>query len=350
MSLFSEFPTISKEEWLSKIEKDLKGKALEDLNWKIDEEWIVSPIAHSSDLAVKEAPILQQEKVNNNWEIGEVIFVKDVKTANQEALTALEGGVNALLFELPVEFTSNDFEVLLKNIQLEWISIHFRVPSDLSLATLLDYLSKKNANTQNIKGSWRSDKVELKKQSDLPRFKLLSVDGTAHYKSTEQTIEELTQILLSTNAYLKEIEANQVNSLQLSIAIGESYFINIAKIRALKILWHNLMSAYELETPLTLEAHLALASLTDDQHQNMIQMSTQALSAVIAGVDRLFLTPANHSNTAFTKRIARNVQHLLQLESHLDHVIDPSAGSYYIENLTNEIVEQVWEKFCSKTQ
>ena len=258
MSLFSEFSTISKEEWLSKIEKDLKGKALEDLNWKISEDWMVSPIAHSSDLAVRETTILHQEKTDNNWEIGEVIFVKDAKTANQEA-----------------------------------------------------------------------------------------IDGTLHYRNREQTIEELTQILLSTNAYLKEIEANQVNSLQLSIAIGESYFINIAKIRALKILWHNLMSAYELETPLTLEAHLATSSLTDDQHQNMIQMSTQALSAVIAGVDRLFLTPADHSYTAFTKRIARNVQHLLQLESHLDQVIDPSAGSYYIEKLTNEIVEQVWGKFTA---
>ena len=347
MSLFLEFPTISKKEWLAKIEKDLKGKAVEDLNWKISEDWTVSPLAHSSDLKKKEQTIFQNQQKDNNWEIGEVILVEDAKIANQEALVALEGGVNALLFELPEKFVSEDFEILLKDIQPEWISIHFVVKNGLSLSIFVDYLKSIKVNTQKIKGSWRSDEIALEKQADLPHFKLLSIDGTIYCEGTAHTIEELTQILLATNAQLKVIEANQVKSLQISIAIGESYFINMAKIRALKILWHNLMTAYELDAPLHLEAHLSIHSLTEDQHQNMIQMSTQALAAVIAGVNRLFLTPDKDSNTAFTKRIARNVQHLLQLESHLDHVIDPAAGSYYIENLTNDIVERVWGKFTA---
>lgn len=345
MSLFSEFPTITKEEWLAKIEKDLKGKPVEDLNWKINEDWFVSPLTHSSDLVGKEPPILQKQKKCNNWAIGEVVLVEDAKVANQEALIALEGGVNALLFELPTKFTSQDFEVLLKGVQLEWISTHFRVSNGLLLSTFLDYLKNREIDASSIKGSWRSDEIELEKQINLPQFKLLSIDGRIHYESTSQTIEELTQILLATNAKLTKIEAIQANNLHIIIAIGESYFINIAKIRALKILWDNLITAYQLETPLHLEAHLASISLTDDQHQNMIQMSIQALSAVIGGIDCLFLTPAADSNTAFTKRIARNVQHLLQLESHLDHVVDPAAGSYYIEKLTNEMVERVWEKF-----
>ncbi|MEN0046359.1 MAG: methylmalonyl-CoA mutase family protein [Bacteroidota bacterium] len=347
MSLFSEFPTITKEEWLTKIEKDLKGKAVEELNWNINGDWMVSPLAYSSDWTEKGTAISLKNKANNSWEIGEVISVKDIKIANQEALVALEGGVNALLFDLPEKFTSIDFELLLKGIQLEWISTHFRVDSHLPLSAFLNYLENINANLQKIRGSWRSDKTKLDEESNLTQFKMLSIDATTHYKDTAHTIEELVQTLLAINAKLKEIEVPQSSQLQVSIAIGESYFINIAKIRALKILWHNLMTAYQLETPLHLEAHLAQLSLTNDQHQNMIQMSTQALSAVIGGIDRLFLTPADHSNTAFTKRIARNVQHLLQLESHLDHVIDPSSGSYYIENLTNEMVKRAWEKFTA---
>ncbi|MEM8524408.1 MAG: methylmalonyl-CoA mutase family protein [Bacteroidota bacterium] len=345
MALFSEFPTITKEEWLAKIEKDLKGKSLESLNWKIHEDWVISPLAHSKDWNRKEAAIVKKE--NNSWEIGEKIVVKNTSVANQDALAALEGGVNALLFELPESFTPKDFEILLQGIELEWISVHFQ--SDESCASFLDHLKEKEIDSTKIKGSWRSKKKEiLGQQAHLPQFKLLSIDGTEHYQGTSQTIEELTQILLATNNTLTQIEPHQVNSLQASVAIGESYFINIAKIRALKILLYNLLQAYQLKTPLQLEAHLASASLTNNQHQNMIQMSTQALSAVVGGIDCLFLTPAPDFTTAFTKRIARNVQHLLQLESHLDHVIDPAAGSYYIENLTNEMVKRTWSAFKSK--
>jgi len=347
MSLFSEFPPITKNEWLAKIEKDLKGKAIERLNWEISENWTVSPIAHSSDLTEKETAIYKKGKTDNNWEIGEVVVVEDAETANREALNALEGGVNALLFELPAEFTTNDFNTLLKDIQLEWISTHFRAREKRFFSTFLDFLKNNNIDTGKIKGSWRTESVQLEKQTNIPQFKLLFIDGIIHYKGTAQTIEELTHILRQTNILLKKIEAPQANSLQISLTIGESYFINIAKIRAFKILWHNLMKAYQLDTPLHLEAHLDTNSLTDDPHQNMIQMSTQALSAIVGGVDRLFLTPAADSTTTFTKRIARNVQHLFKLESHLDHVIDPSAGSYYIEKLTNEMVERSWEKFVA---
>ncbi|MEL6943956.1 MAG: methylmalonyl-CoA mutase family protein, partial [Bacteroidota bacterium] len=328
-----------------KIEKDLKGKSLESLDWEISDDWTVSPLAHSSDWSTKEHAIIKAGKTNNSWEIGEVIQVKDVKTANQEALLALEGGVGALLFELSQEFAKEDFKTLLKNIQLEWISTHFHVKGKLPITVFLSYLEASDFNTQKIKGSWRSENIDIEQLSNLPLFKCYPIDGSTHYKGTAQTIDELTHTLLTANDILKTIEATQVHRFFASIAIGESYFINIAKIRALKILWHNLMKAYQLETPLQLEAHLAISSLAEDQHQNMIQMSTQALSAVIGGVDRLFLTPAANSNTAFTKRIARNVQHLLQLESHLDHVIDPSAGSYYIEKLTWDMTNRSWEQF-----
>ncbi len=81
----------------------------------------------------------------------------------------------------------------------------------------------------------------------------------------------------------------------------------------------------------------------------MIRAATQALSAVIGGADRLYVLPSNaalgEESSAFSRRIARNVQHLLQLESHTDKVIDPAAGSYYIEKLTDKLTEQAWAKF-----
>ena len=80
----------------------------------------------------------------------------------------------------------------------------------------------------------------------------------------------------------------------------------------------------------------------------MIRTMTIAMSAVIGGVNRLTILPADQKANAFTTRIARNVQHLLKMESYLDRVIDPSSGSYYIEKLTKLLVEKTWEKFSAE--
>ena len=82
--------------------------------------------------------------------------------------------------------------------------------------------------------------------------------------------------------------------------------------------------------------------------QNMIRAATQAMSAVIGGVDRLYIPPANagvpEAPTPFTRRVARNVHHILKMESFLDRVADPGAGSYYIEKLTDTLAESAWSQ------
>ena len=139
--------------------------------------------------------------------------------------------------------------------------------------------------------------------------------------------------------------------LQFSVAISTSYFVEIAKIRALKILWANVLNGFGLaEEPLPpIAAHLAAETQTDEQEYNMIKAATQAMSAAIGGASLLYLPPADlltqGESSPFTRRIARNVQHLLQMESYLDQVVDPAAGSYYIEHLTQRFCEQAWKKF-----
>ncbi|MEM9887471.1 MAG: methylmalonyl-CoA mutase family protein [Bacteroidota bacterium] len=346
-SLFAAFPDRSKQEWLDKVEKDLRGKALESLNWQVREDWTISPFAHSEDWTEKVPPIVSSGKTTNSWEIGERIVVKEAKVANEIALSALENGVNALLLILPNTFSTEDFEMLLKGIELEWISVHFDATSDANLPSFLSFLTQSACDFSKLKGSWRTEETTLAFYEALPNFKFYQVKGVPYYQNTKNTIQELTQITRALHEQLQQIEAYQIQQVHLSIAVGESYFISIAKIRALKLLWQNLLSAYGLaiDLPLHIEAHLAPASFTDDQHQNMAKAATQALSAVIGGVDRLFIAPADGRENPFTKRIARNIQHLLQLESHLDHVLDPAAGSYYIEQLTQEIGVRVWEQF-----
>jgi methylmalonyl-CoA mutase len=109
-------------------------------------------------------------------------------------------------------------------------------------------------------------------------------------------------------------------------------------------LWGNVLKAYDVTPSVpSIHARVSKDSFVEDAHKNKIRVTTQAMSAVLAGVESLTIDPTEDSD--FGKRISRNVQHLLQLESYLDRVADPAAGSYYIEQLTNQIAEAVWQRF-----
>jgi methylmalonyl-CoA mutase len=186
----------------------------------------------------------------------------------------------------------------------------------------------------------------------FPNFSVLSVNALPFFDTNKGVVEELFQALKSGELYLNKLVDNDlsskiiINSMSFRFQMGVSYFVEIAKIRAFKILWGNVLSAYGIKP----REPVILASTTDktfveDAHMNKIRTTTQAMSAVIGGATMLTLEPTEDSD--FGRRIARNVQHLLGLESYLDKVVDPSAGSYYIETLTNKIAEAVWERFTA---
>jgi methylmalonyl-CoA mutase len=140
--------------------------------------------------------------------------------------------------------------------------------------------------------------------------------------------------------------------MQFSITIGTKFFIDIAKIRTLKILWGNILSAYGVEPKLPfIVADTHNVPNTINPHTPKIQAATQAMAATIGGINVLTVTPSDAFSGAmdgessdFNRRIARNVQHLLQAESGFTHVIDPAAGSYFVETLTQQFCETIWKK------
>ena len=118
----------------------------------------------------------------------------------------------------------------------------------------------------------------------------------------------------------------------------------------MRILWFNVLKAYGLSEPdLFIAAYFAPDTQDENTHTNMVRAATQAMSAIIGGAKELYILPANvgagENPTAFTRRIARNVQHILRLESYLDKVQDPAAGSFYIEKLTEELAKKAWAIF-----
>ena len=372
--LFEIFSSSSKEEWLAKVEKDLKGRPLEELNWQLEEGINLPPFYHPDDISLKTEPIANFSPTDNDWEIGEYIKVTDPKIANQQLLEGLKGGVEAPLLLLENVVESNFLALLFKEVEHAYISTHIRITDSSSdvlnmLDNLILYCKETDKDFNALKGSLNisaylesenydasSFATFLKKGQQLtPLFKLLSVDASKEYRGLGHTTAELAATIRIGERHLYNLLSAGIdehiigNQLFFNVSIGKSYFVEIAKVRALKILWANVLKAYNLtiQSP-HITAHLATKDREEEVNMNMIKASTQALSATVAGVQQLYIPPANWAEeaTSFTRRIARNVQHLLKMESHLHRVIDPAAGSYYIENLTQQFVDKAWSKFA----
>ncbi len=348
--MFKEFKPVSKKEWLAKIEKDLKGKkSIDTFNWEL-EGMEFTPFHHQDDEVSSEP--LTNGKNKNNWEIGERIIVSDFKMANQQALGALQKGANALLFVINENPTFDELNILLKDIQLEWISTHFNIGSIDLIDNFINIIQSKNQNPAEVNCSFSLNDISKLEHytTQLPKAKFLSVDVLNVKNELANAIKKGNELLENINEAGLNISEYHAQ-IQFSISLNDNYFGSIATVRALKLLWQNVLTAWnkELIASSIINVHLTTKTQTEDENYNKIKATTQAMSAVIGGVDRLYIYPSdgfvNENGTAFSRRIGLNVQHLMEQESYLDRVIDPSAGSYFIEELTNRIAEKAWNEF-----
>jgi methylmalonyl-CoA mutase len=368
-ALFSEFNTPTQAAWLHEIERSLKGRPLANLNWEIP-PLSISPFAHANDGGSLAAPIMS--KKDNSWAIGASTFIRnrDYQHANKQALTGLMGGVNAPCFVLEEFPTAHQLSELLATIDLDFVSVHFREKtgnrSPLSFLKIFkEYAEKQDKNADLLRGAvhynpFADGRHDVAATADLltwteenlPLFSVISVENdvfdTKNIENTEGVVSDLSYLFQAADTYFQRLTERGVSAatiakhLSFDVSVGVSYFAEIAKIRALKLLWGNLLAAYGIADPKppTLFAHTSAATQVEDPHTNKIRATTQAMSAVLGGVDVLTLLPSEDSD--FGRRIARNVQHLLTMESYLERVADPAAGSFYIENLTNQLAETVW--------
>ncbi|MEZ4986767.1 MAG: methylmalonyl-CoA mutase family protein [Saprospiraceae bacterium] len=372
--LFEEFPKTSKEEWAAQWIKDLKGKPLSELDWEVEAN--ITQFAAYTEEEIAPSPTLTAGRIANTWGVGEYIEVEDMGQANAAVLEGLEGGVNAPLFRLHHLPDLQELAVLLEGVEPAFITVHFALqhpdkdPAVL-FRHLIYYARRRGLKLSDIKGSvdfdplldWANPPFDALARiitfadRHTPHFKVLQVNGQVLHDGVENTSRELALILSKGVAYLEEmmqrgIEPAVTNgAMQFSLALSTSYFVEIAKIRALKILWANVLTAYDLEEVVLppIAAHTAPESQTDNREYNMIQAATQAMAAATGGADYVYVLPADavrqEHSSSFSRRIARNVQHLLQMETHLDRVVDPAAGSYYIETLTRKLCEEAWHQF-----
>lgn len=352
--LFAEFPPITDVQWQQQVLKDLKGAAPQTLEWESPEGITVKPFYRASNRPTMQVPV----RPVGEWLIRQDITVTNEANANAEALDALQRGATALLFKCKGLV---NVEALLKDVLIEHIHTDWETTDPAVLQGLANLINARGLNPQQVKGSTPHPTTDVvgyfgKYQNLLPGFQLLGIAASNKPTLTEQTAEQLFQANQTVQTLTQSgIPAAEVfPHIRFEVEVGTDHFFEIARIRVLRALWLVICRQYvaDYAAPATIHATNKKTAPEKDGYYEMIRQTTQALSAVIGGVDSLSLVPrvaTPERSAAFQTRIARNVQLILQHESHLDAIADPAAGSWYLEDLTSQMAEKAWARFLSLT-
>ena len=330
-------------------------------------------------------PFVRGGKRDNTWFVRQNIEVDSYKDANIKALEILMKGIDSLGFTLPEpeKMSLDGFRVLLEGIHPEVIELNFAPAGKARevVQYLLEVLKSRKANLSNIRGGVEADPlgrlmvngklcVPVKEGLDylaalvtdaaeLPNFRVLQVNAANFSNAGADIVKELAFGLSLGNEYLSQLTDRGIaietaaSKTGFTFAIGSNYFMEIAKLRAARLLWAAIVKAYN---PKSLAVcRMNILSVTSewnktlyDPYVNMLRTQTEAMSATLGGTDSLLVLPfdtAFAKPEAFSERIARNQQLLLKEEAHFDKVADPGSGSYYIENLTKMIADASWKLF-----
>lgn len=406
--LFSDFSPVSTQEWMDKITVDLKGADFEKkLVWRTNEGFKVKPFYRQEDLeGLKTTEGLPGQypyirgikKDDNTWFIRQDITVNDAAEANAKALDILNKGVDSLGFHIKAkELNAEYLDTLLKDICCECVELNFSTCQrhTLQLTQLLvAYFQKKGYAPEKLKGSLNFDPISkmMQKGKDVsaviatgkelvetlaayPHFRCIAVNSVQLNNAGAYIYQELGYALAWGNEYLNQLveagvpAALAAKKIKFNFGISSNYFMEIAKFRAARMLWADIVKQYAPKCPRTdckntgvdgtcycackMVAHAETSNFNltlFDAHVNLLRTQTEAMSAAIAGVNSITVSPfdkAYQTPDDFSERIARNQQLLLKEESHLNRIVDPAAGSYYIENLTVAIAKQAWDLFLS---
>jgi methylmalonyl-CoA mutase len=180
-----------------------------------------------------------------------------------------------------------------------------------------------------------------------PQDSTISIDTSLYQEAGSNTINELAFSIAHLNEYLNT--ASKVNQIHISVSVGGDFFMEIAKLRALRKLVDFLLNQYSFKADIHIHAQTTLINkCVVDSYNNMLRSTTEAMSASIGGADSIVVLPFDvefNPQNDFSSRMARNQQLILKDESYLNIVADMAAGSYYIESLTETLSENAWEQF-----
>ncbi|MEP2671297.1 MAG: methylmalonyl-CoA mutase family protein [Cyclobacteriaceae bacterium] len=356
----SQFDTFNKADlktWTEAAKKELGGKDPFDALGLSKHDLIIKPYydkEDARDLTVNNLkPSLNPYLGPRGWYNSPNINVVNSELANKLALEYLSSGADGIQFTLETEA---DLDKLLEKIELPYCSIFFVVKNEQSkiLSDFAQYIKTKGFDKAQIIGGiyWQASAKPKLSSADLQGWDNFHALGLS-IPPSENPINEIVNALL---AGVKIIAADEPNSSQLiqhlsfSYAIGTDFFIEIAKLKAFRRLWQQVCYAYgATDKNNSMLLHGISNPWNNEDFQpnaNMLKSTTAALSAILGGCEAITVIP--EEDNSFKNRIARNVLTVLREESHLNQTADAIAGSYYLENLIDQMAKTAWEKFQQK--
>lgn len=392
--MFSEFNTAGKKDWLKKVKEDLNDKPYKSLHWATYEGFEQEPFytrpeteslsylnqLHNSFSSHKE----DESGSPRQWVNNQLIRVKNEKDANAIALLALENGANGIFFDVS-RLPGLKPELLLKGIELNYCSVSFHAGNDAEklLVNYLKYAQEKGIKPEELRGIFNFDPIgEIAENglidsdhfksfsaittqtAQMPHFYGITINTASFHDSGASAVQEVAFGLNIAVSYLHHLTeegmspADAVKNLCVSMSTGTSYFMEIAKLRAIRYLFFKIAQSYGVHDfapeDLYLHARADVWSMgLPDPHVNLIRNTTQTMSAILGGCNALTTPPFDSSFTdpdAFSRRMSRNISTILKEEAYFDKVADATAGSYYIETLTDKIIEDAWKLFLKTEQ
>ena len=386
--LFDQFAPVTPEEWRAKAEVDLKGADFEKkMVWRTNEGFNAQPLYRSVDIAdlkqtkslPGEFPYVRGTRYNNDWKVRQNIDVDDVKAANAKAIEVLGKGINSIGFHM--HNGDVDLKELFKGINLPACEINLMCCPKCAIkyAKELVELCKELGCEDTFVGSisFNPFKRTFKHGEPFPgdivamatelmnavkpvaHLRVFSVDSLALNNAGAYIYQELGYALAWGAEWMAMLtdagfSADEVaNRIKFNMGVSTVYFMEIAKFRAARELWALIVKQFnpanDYSCMMNVNAETSCFNMTIyDSYVNLLRTQTEAMSAALACVDSIVVTPFDapyKKSDDFCERIARNQQILLKEESHLDKVVDPAGGSYYVEMLTKNLAEQAWKLF-----
>ena len=351
--LFEEFNPVSSKQWKQLIQYELKGADYNDtLVWESPEGIKVKPFYHYDEDIVK----FDINTTNNAFTILQNIFVHDVKKSNERAFDTLNRGADSIRFTIENDTVSVDD--LMDKLPLKNTQYFFYLPF-LSI----DFVNKINTFTTKSKanciiqidpigqlakdGNWfenlDKDFEKLNTISNKISIPFLTINSGIYQNAGANMVQQLAYTLAHVNEYFNRIQ-NINQAITIEVSVGTNYFFEIAKIRALRLLFKTLAKEYNHN----IDCHIVVTPTKRnktlyDYNVNMLRTTTECMSAILGGANSIANLPYDslyHKVNEFGDRIARNQLLILKHESYFDKVNNPADGAYYIENLTEQLAEK----------
>ncbi|MBQ2045675.1 MAG: acyl-CoA mutase large subunit family protein, partial [Muribaculaceae bacterium] len=364
--LFDQFPPISTEEWKAKVEADLKGAPFDKkLVWRTNEGFNVQPMYRAEDIAdlkttdslPGEYPYVRGTRTENDWLTRQEIIADNAADANKKALDVLTKGVTSLGFKVK---EAGDVATLVAGIDLAKVEINLNCcpKSAAEVAKALVDVVKAAGAEESFKGSidfnpfrkalkhgveFPGDIAKMAVElldvvKDVKGLRVLAVDSVMFNNAGAYIFQELGYALAWGAEWLAMLTEAGVDvdsvakRIKFNMGISSNYFMELAKFRAARMLWAQIVEQFKpaCKCSCKMMAHAVTSEFNQtvfDAHVNLLRSQTEAMSAALAGVDSITVTPFDKSYKTpdeFSERIARNQQYLLKEESHLDKVVDPA--------------------------